>query len=250
MQIVDAFEAGKFHRVPLVVGTNANEGATFIYSAVKYLPLPAYDLAVAALFGIQGADVLQQYKVSVVPPVNVSMDARVPLSTMLTDFWFRCASERLTGAVANAGLPAFVYRCAAAGLPFPPGHGANTYRAPTRSYDHVASFSAILAKFGLPDVCETEVCHASELPVVFGNAVDNVTFTAPEWKMSEAVQRYWTNFAKTGDPNAGGRPSDMFWPPYQAERRPNVVIGTPMRVEDVRVEEACPQLWDKLGYDW
>lgn len=124
MQIVDAFEAGKFHRVPLVVGTNANEGATFIYSATKYLPLPAYDLAVAAIFGIQGADVLQQYKVSVVPPVNVSQDARVPLSTMLTDFWFRCASERLTAAVAKAGLPAFVYRCggvARCGAPPPPG---------------------------------------------------------------------------------------------------------------------------------
>ena len=34
--------------------------------------------------------------------------------------------------------------------------------------------------------------------------------------MSDVIQRYWTNFAKAGDPNAAGLPS---WPRFDAEKR-------------------------------
>jgi para-nitrobenzyl esterase len=40
--------------------------------------------------------------------------------------------------------------------------------------------------------------HASELVFVFGT---NLAFTPETMPVSEWMQRYWTNFAKTGDPN-------------------------------------------------
>lgn len=114
----------------------------------------------------------------------------------------------------------------------------------------MASFSSILTKFGLPAICATKTCHAAELPVVFGNAVDNVTFTDPEWVMSETVQRFWTSFAQHADPNQAALPTDLHWPAFDAAKRSNLVIATPMRTEDIASSEECVSLWDKMGYDW
>lgn len=112
-QVIDAFAAGRYHRdVPLLIGYNQDEGPTFIFDGISYMPLPVYDLAMAVLFTLRAPDVLQHYKVSVYPPVNLTQDARGPIATMLTDFWFRCASQRAAAALAEHGTPAYVYRCA------------------------------------------------------------------------------------------------------------------------------------------
>ena len=50
------------------------------------------------------------------------------------------------------------------------------------------------------------VAHASELVFVFGTSL---TFTPETRLVSERMQRYWTNFAKTGDPNGGDL---LAWP--------------------------------------
>lgn len=62
--------------------------------------------------------------------------------------------------------------------------------------------------------------HSGELPYVFGffPKTGNLAghFTATDQRLAELMQAYWTNFAKTGDPNSGDVPK---WPPFGATRR-------------------------------
>ena len=59
------------------------------------------------------------------------------------------------------------------------------------------------------------VFHSSEIEYVFGNlkARPGAPWTEADYALSEQMQSYWVNFAKTGNPNGAGLPE---WPAYDA----------------------------------
>ncbi len=61
--------------------------------------------------------------------------------------------------------------------------------------------------------------HSTDLPYVFGNLLSTGSqpgeYTEVDRKLSDAVQLYWTNFAKKGDPNGEGVPT---WPKFDASK--------------------------------
>jgi para-nitrobenzyl esterase len=61
--------------------------------------------------------------------------------------------------------------------------------------------------------------HGAEVSYVFGNLGANTG--APDREISAAMQQYWTNFAKTGDPNGAGLNGTSLpkWPKYDATAR-------------------------------
>jgi para-nitrobenzyl esterase len=82
--------------------------------------------------------------------------------------------------------------------------------------------------------------HASELSYVFGT-LDRVGLigappmrvTSEDRQVSELMQKYWTNFAKTGNPNGAGLP---VWPKFDATSRAYVQFtdGGPLANEGLR----------------
>jgi para-nitrobenzyl esterase len=68
--------------------------------------------------------------------------------------------------------------------------------------------------------------HSLELPYVFGairHPVWNwLTFAKLDEDLAAAIQGYWTNFAKTGDPNGGDLPR---WRPYSSASEQYMEFG-------------------------
>lgn len=235
-----AFASGDFNRVPLINGTNHDEW--------RYLVALVYDLArnpltdakyrdtVAAFLGRPVSNpfvklVLSVYPLSnYPPPAGYSVSAPLALGAMGTDLIFVCTARN-----ADLSLSKYVRTYA---------YEFNDETAP--------SFLPPLS-FPLGDA------HEIELQYLFDRSATGITptFTPDQQKLSDTMIRYWTHFAKTGNPNSGEEEENQqegadkegvpYWPSYNKTAQfLSLVAPTPVPESDLSfdTDHKCSSLWN------
>ena len=171
------YAAGRYNDTPVLIGFNSDEGALF-GGPVTHV---AHEKAVRDRYGPFADEMLRVFPASGEDGTQASRD----LATDVMFGWHTLAWARLQDGASKSPVYAYYFDHKP---PYPPGN-------------------RLAAAKGAP--------HAAELPFVFGHLEQQPTmpWRPEDHAVSDAMIGYWTNFAKTGDPNGPSLPA---WPRFTA----------------------------------
>jgi para-nitrobenzyl esterase len=197
-----ALMSGAYEKVPVIEGSNHDEWALFvglydIQANTKLATQMDYETAAAATFGVSAQIVTGL--IGPYPLASYMNDPNLALTAAGTNFIFACPSHA-AAAQLSANAPTFAYEFSDQNapqvlLPVPPSDPGFKYRA----------------------------AHASELQFIW-NLPTPLMLSADEQALSTTMVKYWTQFAKAGDPNFPGGPQ---WPAYTAASDSVQTLDTP-----------------------
>jgi para-nitrobenzyl esterase len=165
----DAFRAGAFNKVPVLVGAVANESRAMVYEQNDLINQPVtadgYVSTITAQYGAKAPDVLARY------PLSNYNSPGAALAAVGTDSGNACAA--LVNATAlTPSVPTYVYEF-------------RDETAPLRPYELVPSSFSLATQ------------HSAELPYLWGSNT-MTPLTRQQQKLSSAMITYWSQFARTG----------------------------------------------------
>ena len=182
-----AAATGQFNRVPVINGSNHDEARFMIAMnelAGQVVTAAQYLAALAAAFGPEaGSRVLAEY------PLSSYTNADEALAAIQTDSSFACPA-RLADQALSRFVPVFAYEFN--------DEDAPEIFLPAVSYPYGAAHGSELQYFFPAE----DLTHLPEPPE---------QLRADQRKLSEMMMRYWSQFAKEGDPNGPQTPA---WPKY------------------------------------
>ncbi|HEX3759253.1 MAG TPA: carboxylesterase family protein, partial [Kofleriaceae bacterium] len=197
------YDTGKIAKVPYLLGSNTDEGTLFL-PAAKPMTDQDYMADLTAMFGATAAaQVAAAYPVSNFA-TGVPNPQTAALARVIGDSRLVCTTFDTAVRTAHTGASVYMYNF---DVPVP------------------ALVSTTLG-----------ATHGSELTSVFGTSP---TFGSdPSGKaVSDLMQRYWTNFARTGNPNAG---ADLNWPALTESQNVRINFALqPSVVTDFRATECA-----------
>jgi carboxylesterase type B len=112
------------------------------------------------------------------------------------------------------------------------------------SYSYVFGYPLDFDGWGNETFCNGHVCHGSELPFVFESTW--VNFTDAGRRVSQSMATYWTNFAKSQDPNEPARVTTP-WPRVTTGNEKYMYFQDPLQVQENYLKKEC-DFWDEIGY--
>lgn len=186
-----AFASGTIQHVNLLVGINAREFSAFrvaAAAAAKNAPQPSTKPSVSDQIKVVADTARPLYGSWTDLTVafylgEILLHGDAGLDQASNDIVGACPTGAEAALATNAGVRAFVYRFDRS----VPGRG-----------------QPILGAF-----------HSLEIPYVFGTlqspSFNWLPFDSTDRTLSRAVESYWTNFAKSGDPNGPGLPPWAAW---------------------------------------
>ncbi|MBN2320732.1 MAG: carboxylesterase family protein, partial [Acidobacteria bacterium] len=188
------FAIGKQMRVPLLLGSNADEGTMFIVPAVKASgnPQKEYENYIKSVYR-QNADLaLETFPVE-------NGDVADAMNRMFTQMGFAAGARYAASCQSRDNTGAYLYRFS---------------RRPDYPF---------LEMLG--------TCHGLEIPYIFGNFTDwfsSIGSNTIDRSLSDKMMSYWTSFARTGNPDTDGLPH---WPAYKTEDGLYQNIDSPITTE-------------------
>jgi para-nitrobenzyl esterase len=194
---IDLWAAGEQAPIPLLTGTNFNEGALFVRDATDIWPI-GYRALLFELFGSRSGEVEKLFGAA------TQADVVPALERLVTVGYFESPARFSAKAARQVGQPAFVYR-----------------------FTHVPP-TDLGRKLGCT--------HSVEMAYVFGNLPAEQGYTDDDRALSALMQAYWVQFARSGDPNGAGRAEWPTWEP-DSDRNLLFSEGSASMEEDPHPEE-------------
>jgi para-nitrobenzyl esterase len=180
------YAAGEQLAVPLLAGWNADEVRSGVVLAKERPTAKRFTDGVRKQFGEAADAILKVF------PASTDAEALQSAADLAGDTFLVYATWKwLVEHARTSGAPVFRYRF--------------DRKIPVAPDTKVNGFPATAEDVGAR--------HAGEIEYVFGalDSVPKVTWTDGDRRLSDLMVAYWTNFARTGDPNGPGLPA---WPRF------------------------------------
>jgi para-nitrobenzyl esterase len=221
--LADAFTAGNFNKVPMIEGSNQHEYS--LLSAVSIdemlghqLNASEYPGYINATFGASLGPLVQ-----ITYPLTQAFTPAWTYDDALTDWLFACHGRSVAQLVTAQGVTAYTYEFADVNAPV-------TNNIPPRS-DGFGAF------------------HSAEIQYVFPSANYRIYYGAPltaaQIALSTQMVGFWSQFARTGNPNAAG---NTVWPAYTAANDTYLTLapGATATTTGFATEHRCA-FWMQVG---
>ena len=211
------YEIGAFSRVPIVIGSNRDDGWTFVNRSVPgEMTQEQYESALATEFGADAAAILAAY------PTAAHDSPKDALGQVVTDAEYACGAKRLSFLIERTNTPVYLYQ-----------------------FEYVVY-----------DVAPGRAVHGLDINFLFGTTVGvpllppptTYILRAKDLEFSRVMAGYWRRFADRGNPNADDD-SVVHW---QVFNRPTgdgrgadsyLILDDPV-TSDKRLREAECAFWE------
>ena len=168
------WQSRSMHSVPLLIGTNRDEGTIFVRQ-LQTKTIEDFQTTVRNRFADHAEDILEAF------PLQNDQDAREALNRLITLMLFSGPAREHAMQMADCNSNVYLYRFT---------------RRPNVAIGPLSSLGAY---------------HGLEINYVFGNLTPRLASNPVDRELNHRMMQYWTNFARTGNPNGDGL---VPWPSF------------------------------------